>query len=122
MHELSIALKLWDLCAADRAEHGGAGIRLVRIAVGELASIDPKMLEYAWSDVAAGAGVTAPALSVEWCQARQNCARCGEVAERQAGSWLRLCPTCAEPLRVEGGDELDLLGIEFEECAGVHTC
>jgi hydrogenase nickel insertion protein HypA len=122
VHELSIALKLWELCQADRAAHGEASIQSVRIAVGELASVDPKMLEYAWTDVAAGAGVAAPALTIAWCPVRQSCARCGEVAERQAGSWLRLCPTCAEPLRVEGGDELDLLGIDFEEHTGVRPC
>lgn len=122
MHELSIALKLWELCEAGRAEHGNARIHSVSIAVGELASVDPRMLEYAWGDVARGAGVPAPALSVEWCPARQTCARCGEVAERQAGSWLRLCPMCAEPLRVEGGDELDLLEIDFSGNEGATGC
>lgn len=122
MHELSIALELWRACAAESGARGGLRIRSVRIAVGELASVDPRALEYAWNDVGASAGVIAPELRVEWCPARQVCARCGALAERQPGSWLRLCPACEQPLRVEGGGELDLLEIDFEELQGAPTC
>ena len=122
MHELSIALELWRLCRAESDERSGLRVLNVHIAVGELASIDPTLLEYAWNDVAAGARGAAPKLVVDWCPAHQVCARCGEIAGRQPGSWMRLCPECEAPLRVEGGGELDLLEIEFEEPQGAATC
>ena len=84
------------------------------MAIGELAAVEPKLLEFAWQAVTAD-GVDAGArLDVEWHAVRQLCESCGDVAEPQAGSWLRLCPDCSAPLRLEGGRELDLLSLSFE--------
>ena len=83
----------------------------MRIAVGELASVDPELLRFAWDEIAAGGERPVPDLVIECRPARQLCAACGEIPERQPGSWMRLCPRCGEALRVEGGDELDLLEV-----------
>lgn len=85
----------------------------VRVAVGELSAVEPDLLSFAWDAVTAGGPDAGSRLVIERHDARQICGACGEVAERAAGSWLRLCPRCDLPLRVEGGDELDLLQIEF---------
>lgn len=125
MHEVSVAEALWRLCQAERdqrAPYESSHISRVRIDVGELASVEPTLLALAWQQVASETGEAAPPLDVRWCAARQTCTACGEVAERQPGSWLRLCPDCNRPLRVEGGDELDLVELEFEESAGATTC
>ncbi|MEZ5965524.1 MAG: hydrogenase maturation nickel metallochaperone HypA [Planctomycetota bacterium] len=107
MHELSIAQELLRLCQA-RLE-AGQRLQYVRIAVGELASVEPDLLRFAWQAVTAGTPHATAVLDVAWCPARQRCDACGEIAERQPGSWLRLCPQCGQALRVEGGDQLDLL-------------
>ena len=112
MHETGIAIELLRLCERERA---GRVARCVRIAVGELASVDPELLRFAWDEVAAQGERVAPKLIIEYRPARQLCATCGEIAERQPGSWMRLCPRCGAALRVEGGDELDLLSIELDE-------
>ncbi|MCC6409324.1 MAG: hydrogenase maturation nickel metallochaperone HypA [Planctomycetes bacterium] len=120
MHELSIVEGLLKLVLADRAERGPSdrAVRAVRVAIGELASVEPTQLAHAWQSVASEHGE----LVVEWCRARQVCATCGEVPERQPGSWLRLCPACGDPLRVEGGDELDLVEIEYANENGALRC
>lgn len=112
MHELSIAQELIRLC--ELRVPAGRRLTTVRIAVGELASVEPEQLEFAWQAVVAGTAHAAAGLVIQWCPARQTCGRCGEVAERQPGTWLRQCPHCAEPLAVHGGNELDLLAIETE--------
>ncbi len=125
MHELSIASALWRMCRAERAKrepYESARLVRVRIEVGELASVDPALLALAWGDVASEPGLPAPKLEVHYCPARQRCTACGEIAERQPGSWLRLCPNCDRPLRVDGGDELDLVELVFEEPQGVRSC
>lgn len=109
MHELSIAESLFELCR----ERLPAGHRLatVQIDVGELSSVEPELLRFAWQAVVAGSVHAAATLAITWHRAEQLCPRCGEIAERQAGSWLRFCPRCLDPLSVRGGDQLDLVAI-----------
>ena len=92
----------------------GAGrLEWVRVAIGELAAVDPELLVYAWEAVVAGGPDAGARLEVEWHPVKQTCAACGETAEREPGSWLRLCPKCGRPVRVEGGDELDVLQLSY---------
>lgn len=119
MHELSIASEVLRLCAIEREARGAGPLREVVVAVGELSSVDGGALAHAWDALAPDARLT-----VDWRPARQLCSACGEVEERQPGSWLRLCPRCSGALRLEGGTELDLLRIVFEdaaEAAGVRA-
>jgi hydrogenase nickel insertion protein HypA len=109
VHELSVAQELMVLCAQRVSQ--GQRMATVRIAVGELASIEPDLLEFAWQAVVAGTRHAAARLDITWHAARQTCAQCGDVPDRQPGSWMRLCPHCQQPLRVVGGDELDLLEV-----------
>ncbi len=93
--------------------HGPGRIEVVRVAVGELSAVEPELLVFAWQGVTAGGLDETSRLEVEWRPARQACVACGEVPERPAGSWLRVCPRCAGPLRIEGGDELEILNLSF---------
>lgn len=113
MHELGIAAEAWRRARAGLPE---AGLRLarVRLAVGELSGVEPDLLRFAWEAVTAGGPDEGCALDVEWCPARQVCDACGEAAARPAAAWLRECPRCAKPLRLEGGMELDLVRLEAE--------
>ncbi|MFN8589287.1 MAG: hydrogenase maturation nickel metallochaperone HypA [Candidatus Eisenbacteria bacterium] len=110
MHELGIATEAHRLCRASVP----AGHRLVRVelAVGELSAVEPELLRYAWESVVEGGPDAACELVIAWCPARQTCAGCGDIAERVPGSWLKLCPRCGQPLRVEGGQELDVVRVE----------
>jgi hydrogenase nickel insertion protein HypA len=109
VHELSVATELLAMCQQNLP--CGAALQRVRIAVGDLASIEPELLRFAFAAVVAGTPHAGVELVIEWHPARQRCAQCGDVAERQPGTWLRLCPRCQLPLHVVGGDELDLLEV-----------
>lgn len=115
MHELSIASELLRLVEERLERRGARALRRVRVAIGELSSVDPRLLRYAWEGVVAGSPHERAELVIEWHPARQSCALCGSIIERQPGTWMRVCPDCGLPLRVEGGDELDLVGIEADE-------
>lgn len=107
MHELSVATELLGMCERNLAP--GEKIAQVRIAVGELASIEPELLQFAFAAVVAGTVHAGARLEIEWHPAQQSCSACGDLAERQPGTWLRLCPHCQLPLQIRGGDQLDLL-------------
>jgi hydrogenase nickel incorporation protein HypA/HybF len=113
VHELSIATEVYRVCRRQMQGHGPGRLERVKLAVGELSAVEPDLLGYAWEALIQGTPDAGAALEVEWRPARQVCEACGEVAERAAGSWLRLCPRCDRPLRVEGGQELDVLQFTF---------
>jgi hydrogenase nickel incorporation protein HypA/HybF len=110
---MGIAMSILDSCRAAVAKHGGGRLEEVRVAVGELSAVEPELLRFAWEAVVAGGPEASCRLDVEWRPARQRCPACGELQERAAGSWLRLCPKCEQPLQIEGGDELDILHVSF---------
>jgi hydrogenase nickel incorporation protein HypA/HybF len=95
--------------------NGGGRLTSVTVAVGELSAIEPDLLSFAWEAATAGGSDAGSKLLVEWHPARQTCAACGVVADRAPGSWLRLCPACGLPLRIEGGDELDVLHVDISQ-------
>lgn len=113
MHELSLVTEIHRACRERVDANGGGRIERVVLAVGELSAVEPDLLGFAWQAITEGGPDAGAALDVEWRPARQVCAGCGDIPERVAGSWLRLCPRCDQPLRVEGGDELDILRLSF---------
>jgi Zn finger protein HypA/HybF involved in hydrogenase expression len=113
VHETGLAVEIHRVARAVADEHGGGALESVTVAVGDLAAVEPPLLEFAWNAVVDGTADAAAELIVEWERARQDCALCGEVPDRAPGSWLRLCPRCDEPLRVTGGDALDVLRVVF---------
>lgn len=115
MHEVGLAAEIYRI-ARDAAEaRGGGRLEVVTVVVGDLAAVEPDLLDFAWTAVIGGGPDEGARLVVDWRPARQHCVLCGDVAERVAGSWLRLCPRCGEPLAVIGGDELEVRTVEFLE-------
>ncbi len=112
MHELSLATEIYRTCRASVDARGRGRLDWVRVAIGELSAVEPDLLGYAWEAVVAGSPDAGAKLEVEWHEARQVCSSCGEAA-REPGRWLGLCPTCGGPVRVEGGDELDVLQLSY---------
>jgi Zn finger protein HypA/HybF involved in hydrogenase expression len=112
VHETGIALSILE--SAHRVT-GEARLESVKVAVGELSAIEPPLLEFAWKAVVADGPDREARLDIEWRPARQYCPRCEREQRREGGSWSVYCADCGEPLRVEGGYELDLLEITYTE-------
>ncbi len=113
MHELNLATEIYRTCRASIEARGSGRLDSVRVAIGELAAVEPELLTYAWEAVVSGGADAGASLEVEWHPARQVCATCGEVADREPGRWLQLCPACGQPVRLEGGDELDVVQLSY---------
>ena len=121
MHETGIAVSILE--AAVRLI-GSGSLEQVRVAVGELSSVEPELLEFAWEAVVTDTPHAGSKLEIEWRPARQHCRLCGEDKPRDGGGWHFFCPDCERPLEVEGGYDLDLLQItyndETETTGGTH--
>ena len=113
MHEMSIAAEIHRIGRATVEKNGDGRLDSVTVAVGELTAIEPRLLAYAWEALVRGGPDEGARLEIDWRPARQFCAACGEWKSRGSGTWLRLCPDCGMPLRVEGGSDLDVLEISF---------
>jgi hydrogenase nickel incorporation protein HypA/HybF len=113
LHELSIATEIYQLCRAQLDARGPGRLEEVKVAVGELAGVEPDLLAFAWEALTTGGPDAGSRLQVEWRPARQVCEHCGDVRERSDSFWLQLCPHCGRPLAVEGGRELDVLEFSF---------
>lgn len=113
MHELSIAQGILESTRTALTPYPGARVERVRVAVGELTAIEPDLLRFAWEALLEGAPEAGCVLEVEWRPARQSCPTCGVPRERPERGWLAVCEGCGGSLRVEGGQELDLLQVSF---------
>lgn len=112
---MGIAVEVYRAAHAAVAERGGGRLVRVKLAVGELAAVEPDLLRFAWEAIVVDGADAAAELEVDFHPAVQRCPTCGVIDERSAGTWLRLCPRCDGPLAVEGGDELDILELAFEQ-------
>lgn len=112
MHEMSLAAEMYRVCRA-QLQGRDARIERVVVAVGELSAVEPDLLRYAWDALVVGTSDEGAKLDIEWHRARQSCETCGEIREHVGGSWLKLCPRCERPLRIEGGQELDVMRLSF---------
>jgi hydrogenase nickel incorporation protein HypA/HybF len=115
MHEMGVAAEIQRIARESVAGRGVGRITCVRLAIGDLAAVDPEILGFAWEALVQGTPEEGSVLEVDWRPARQTCPACGDMPGRAPGSWLRLCPRCGGILRVTGGDDLDVLQVVFEE-------
>ncbi len=122
MHELSVATELYLGLRAELEARGGARLVSARIEVGELAAIEPRLLSFAWEAVVQGGPDEGALLDIEWRPVTCTCPHCGIVQTEPNHDWLRLCPHCAAPLRLEGGRELDVVSLVFEEATYEPPC
>ena len=113
MHEMSIAIEVYNQSREAVRDYGAGRISSVHLAVGELAAVEPDLISFAWDAVVADSPDAGAELVVRWCPTRQECRQCGTVEDRADGTWLRLCPKCSMPLQLLGGEELDIEHIEF---------
>ncbi len=121
MHELSVALELYSGLRAEIEGRGGGRLSSVKIVVGELAGVEPALLQFAWEAVAADGTDAGALLEIEWRRVTQRCPSCGDIEEAVPGSWLRPCPICGAPLQLAGGRELDIVSFAYDEASHSRT-
>jgi len=113
MHEISVAESILE--SAVRLIPESARLETVCVSVGELSTIEPDLLRFAWEALTGNTPHDRANLEIQWCEARQYCPRCDRAYDRPSSSWMPACPRCSQPLEIQGGYELDLLKIAYLE-------
>lgn len=111
MHEYSIVQALVGRVQAEVEAHAATRVHRIWVRIGEVSGVEVDLLRQAYElfrehSVCAGAE-----LEIEPVAARWSCSACQRTLE--PGQILR-CPECAQPARLEQGDEIVLQRVEME--------
>ena len=112
MHELSICQALISQVETVARQRAGQ-VRRVRIGVGPLSGVEPRLLEEAYPLACAGTCAEGSQLAIEHMNIHVRCRSCG--AESEAAPNRLICGACGDwHTDLLSGDELLLLQIELE--------
>ncbi len=111
MHEYSIVSALLHQVERHAAEHGAIAVHKLRVQIGELAGVDPALLQTAWELFRERSLCATAALSIESVAAVWRCPKCGVEFAHDVP--LR-CTACQLPARLSAGGEIMLSSIELE--------
>jgi hydrogenase nickel incorporation protein HypA/HybF len=112
MHEFAICQALVSQIG-NIAGPRAARVRQVRIAIGPLSGVEPRLLESAYPLACIGTAAEGSQLEIEQTALRVSCRGCG--AQTAAAANRLVCGTCGDwHTDLIGGDELMLLRVELE--------
>lgn len=117
MHEMSIALSLWEIALEEAARAGCARIIAVTVQYGQISGIMPDALQMAFQAITRGSIHAGARLELEMVPLRLKCAFCGHLfGGSEEADIFASCPHCGEVFChiVECGKELALTRIEAE--------
>ena len=109
MHELSIAEELLSIIRDSAEKAGIRRVAAVNLRIGELSSILPESLEFAFQILSQGTITDGARVNIDHARAAFLCGRCGAKVGRDDCR----CARCgSDELRVVGGDQLEILSFE----------
>jgi hydrogenase nickel incorporation protein HypA/HybF len=114
MHELSIALSILDLAAAEAERQGGASIAAVHLRLGPLSGVVKDALRSAYDLAREGTVLENAELIIEDVALMVHCPAC--AVQREVPSPQQLCcPVCGTPTpHIIRGRELEVVALEIE--------
>jgi hydrogenase nickel incorporation protein HypA/HybF len=120
MHELAICQALISQ-VDDIARQHGARVHAVRVGIGPLAGIEPRLLADAFPMAGAGSAAEGSQLVIEETPLRVRCRVCG--AESAAAVSRLLCGACGDwQTDLVAGDEMLLLSVELDVPETAEAC
>lgn len=92
MHETSLMASLLDRVGEELSKSGAARVLAIRVAVGELAGVDPRLLEIAFRQLSVGTPADGARFDVEIVPVTAVCESCG--ARFTVHDFHFHCPGC----------------------------
>ena len=120
MHELSIALDLVELAAAEARRLGDVRVVALHVWAGPLSGVVHDALRFSFDVAAAGTAVEGARLEIEHEEVTVWCATCAD-ARTLASVQHRRCPVCDQPTPdLLSGDGLVLTALEIADHASAN--
>lgn len=115
MHELSIALSMVEMAAAESARRGGAQVCAIHLKLGRLSGVVKEALLFSYDVACEGTPLEGSRLRIEEIPVAVYCEDCRAEKEVVSIQHLR-CPVCNSPTpQVVRGRELEITALEIEE-------
>lgn len=112
MHELSVCQGMLGQVEAIARSHRASEVRRIRVQVGPLSGVEPRLLEQAFPLACAGTVAEHAELVIENLPVRVHCDSCGSDSDATANRLL--CGACGDwHTRLVSGDELLLASVEL---------
>jgi hydrogenase nickel incorporation protein HypA/HybF len=105
MHEMSIAQSVLDIAFGEMEKHTSAGIRKIKISIGEFSGIVKEALEFAFDVLKNDTPAARAEVEIEVLPMTANCAKCGPIACRLSDLNL-FCPQCGRSVTITAGREM----------------
>lgn len=109
MHELPLCEAVLDSVTG---RPDGRRVRVVRVEIGELHHATSEAFQQLFTQAATGTPAEHALVELTQIPATFTCA-CG--ASGAVDARVPLCPTCDEPVRPVGGDELTVTAVEYAD-------
>jgi hydrogenase nickel incorporation protein HypA/HybF len=104
MHEMSLARRLFQQVVSIAAQHGGASVLEVRIALGAFAGFEPILLASAFEQLVRGTIAENARLEIETIPLDVRCQRCQNSFSPE--SLCFVCPRCGcRDVQIVRGEE-----------------
>ncbi|MDR2152018.1 MAG: hydrogenase maturation nickel metallochaperone HypA [Helicobacteraceae bacterium] len=113
MHEYSIVQALLDQCEREAKKADASKILSVRVKVGKLSGVEPKLLKTAFEFFSEDSLCKGAKLEINVQNVVVECRRCGEKSE--LGETEFCCPKCrSEDITIVDGEELMLMSLTMQ--------
>lgn len=114
MHELAICQSLLEQVWAIADEQRARRVTLIRLRIGPLSGVEPRLLAQAYPLAAAGTVAEHARLEIDAAPVRVRCRSCGRDGEAPSPNRL-LCPHCQSYCTaLQSGDELLLVQVVLD--------
>ena len=112
VHELSICQALIEQVVQIAGQHAALGVKSVRIQLGLMSGVEPKLLQSAYPIACAGSVAEGSLLLIDMAALKVKCETCG--AETEASVNRLLCGQCGDyHTQLISGDEMLLMSVEL---------
>jgi hydrogenase nickel incorporation protein HypA/HybF len=114
MHELSIALCIFDIAVTESQRHKDAVVKAIHLQLGPLSGVVKQALESAFTLACEGTSLGGSKLVIEETRICVYCEVCQAECEVESIQMLR-CSQCGTPSsQIVRGREMDVIALELE--------
>ena len=113
MHEMSIAQSILDIAVGEMEKNASAGIRKIKISIGEFSGVVKEALEFAFEVLAPETPAARASFEIEVLPMTAECTECGKF-ECRLNDLNLLCPGCGRVAFITSGREMTVDYLDLE--------